>query len=50
MRHRIHDVLSSLTRALHPAESVHFHADGHGRPYLCEHRCCNSPALHTAQG
>src|SRR3954451_22370811 len=30
MRHRLHDVLSSLTRALHPAESVHFHAGEHG--------------------
>jgi hypothetical protein len=49
MRQRIHDVLSSLTRALRPAESVHFHAGAHGRPYLCEHRHCNSPALHTAQ-
>jgi hypothetical protein len=50
MRHRIHDVLSSLARALRPAESVHFHAGEHGRPYLCEHPHCNSPALHTVQG
>jgi hypothetical protein len=50
MRHRIHDILSSLTRALHPGESVHFHAGEHGRTYLCEHRHCNSPALHTVQG
>ena len=49
MRHRIHYVFSSLTRALHPAESVHFHAGEHGRPYLCEHPHCNSPALHTAK-
>jgi hypothetical protein len=50
MRHWIHDVLSSLTRALHPAASVHFHAGEHGRPYLCEHPHCTSPALHTVQG
>ena len=50
MLHRIRDVLTSLTRALHPAESVHFHAGEHGRAYLCEHRHCNSPALHTMQG
>ena len=50
MRHRIHDVLSSLTRALHPAQAVHFHAGEHGRPYVCEHPHCNSPALHTAKG
>jgi hypothetical protein len=50
MRHRIHDVLSSLTRALHSAESEHFHAGEHGRPYLCENPRCNSPALHTVQG
>jgi hypothetical protein len=49
MLHRIHDVLSSLTRALHPAQAVHFHAGEHGRPYLCEHPHCNSPALHTAK-
>jgi hypothetical protein len=48
MRHRIH-VLISLTRALHPAESVHFHAGEHGRPYLCEHPHCNSPALRTVR-
>ena len=50
MRHRIQNVLSSLTRAQRPAESVHFHAGEHGRPYLCEHPHCNSPALHTAKG
>jgi hypothetical protein len=49
MRHRIHHVLSTLSRALHPAGSVHFHAGEHGRPYLCEHPHCDSPALHTAQ-
>ena len=50
MRRRIHDALSSLTRALNPAESVHFHTGDHGRPYLCENPHCNSPALHTVQG
>ena len=50
MRHRLHAVLNSLTRALHPAESVHFHAGEHGRPYVCEDRHCASPALSIAQG
>jgi hypothetical protein len=50
MRHRIHDVLSALTRALHPGESVHFHAGEHGRPHLCEHPHCSSPGLETLSG
>jgi len=50
MRRRIHNALSSLTRALNPAESVHFHTGDHGRPYLCENPHCSSPALHTVQG
>jgi hypothetical protein len=49
MPHLIHDVLSTVTRALRPSERVHFHTGDHGRPYVCEHRRCNSPALHTAQ-
>jgi hypothetical protein len=49
MPHLIHDVLSTVTRALRPSERVHFHTGDHGRPYVCEHPRCNSPALHTAQ-
>src|SRR4051794_3441051 len=40
----------SLPPPLTPAESVHFHAGDHGRPYLCENPHCSSPALHTVQG
>jgi hypothetical protein len=47
MRYRIHHVLGNLARALQSSESVHFHAGEHGRPYLCEHAHCTSPALHT---
>ena len=50
MPHRIHDVLSAVTRALTTTERVHFHAGEHGRPYLCEHPHCNSPALHAGRG
>ena len=50
MPRRIHDVLTALTHALTFADRVHFHAGDHGRPYVCEHRHCNSPALHTAKG
>jgi hypothetical protein len=50
MSHRIHHVLSIVTRALRPAERVHFHAGDGGRPYLCENHRCTSPALHTAHG
>ena len=48
MPHLIHAVLSTATRALRPSERVHFHTGDHGRPYVCEHPRCNSPALHTA--
>ena len=50
MLHRIHDVLSTITRALCPTERVHFHAGDHGRPYLCENPRCTAPALHIAKG
>ena len=49
MSHLIHDVLSTVTRVLHPTERVHFHAGDHGRPYLCESPRCNSPALQIAR-
>ena len=50
MLHRIHDVLSTITRALRPTERVDFQAGDHGRPYLCETPRCTSPALHIAKG
>jgi hypothetical protein len=50
MSHLIHEVLGAVTRTLRPKERVHFHAGDHGRPYVCEHPRCNSPALHTARG
>ena len=50
MSHRIHHVVSTMTRALRPTERVHFHAGDHGSPYVCENPRCTSPALHTAKG
>ena len=49
MPHRIHDLLSTVTRALATTERVHFHAGDHGRPYACENPRCTSPALRTAK-
>ena len=49
MSHLIQDVLNTVTRALRPAERVHFHAGDHGRPYLCETQRCTSPALQIAR-
>jgi hypothetical protein len=50
MSHLIHGVLDTVTRALRPNDRVHFHAGDHGRPYVCEHSRCTSPALHIARG
>jgi hypothetical protein len=49
MSHRLHAVLSTVSRALRPSERVHFHAGDHGRPHLCKDPRCNSPALQTAR-
>jgi hypothetical protein len=39
----------AVTRSPSPSERVHFHTGDHGRPYVCEHPRCASPALDTAQ-
>jgi hypothetical protein len=49
MSHLLHDVLSTVSRALRPSERVHFHAGDHGRPYVCEDVRCSSPALRIAR-
>ena len=49
MSHRIHHILNTALHALRPTERVHFHAGEHGRPYVCEHPRCNSPALQTVR-
>ena len=46
----IHNVLSTVTRALNPTACEHFHSGDHGRPYVCENPRCTSPALNIAQG
>jgi hypothetical protein len=44
-------IAASLRQALHRVstapsrEDVHFHVDGHGRPYVCDHYRCDSPGL-----
>jgi len=50
MSRLIHNVLGTVTRALNPTASVHFHAGDLGRPYICEDPHCTSPALDVAQG
>ena len=49
MSHRVHHILNTALQALRPTARVHFHAGEHGRPYVCEHPRCNSPALQTVR-
>lgn len=44
----VKQVLSRVS-AKPPREDVHFHVDGHGRPFVCDHDHCESPGLTSSE-
>ena len=48
LTHLIRTALANALREHHTDEPMHFHADDHGRPYVCENPRCSSPGLSTA--
>ena len=50
MKRKITDTFARALRGeIAVPPEVHFHTDGHGRPYVCDHARCESASLTTAE-
>lgn len=45
MKHRIAKSIARVVSTKSERESVHFHLDSDGRPFVCDAARCESPAL-----